>query len=111
MAVNGLAEFFHRQSTVGREKNRGSERVKSIGTSLCIIAMVICPGNLLWLFALGICRGYLPWEFAAAICRGDLPQLFAVAICCEYLPWVCFVYVNKPFFCVSESFSFVKKLF
>ena len=49
-------------------------------------------------FALEICRGYLPWEFAATICR-------------DYWPRVCFVYVNKPFSCVSESFFFVNKLF
>ena len=72
--------------------------VKSIGTPSHIIAMVICPGNTPWLFAVEICSSYLPWEFAAAICRG-------------HLPWVCCVYVNKSFFCVSESFFFVNKLF
>ena len=58
---------------------------KSIGTPSDIIAMVICPVDIPWLFAVGICSGYLPW--------------------------VCFVYVNKPFFCVSETFFFVNKLF
>ena len=62
-------------------------------------------------FALEICRGCLPWEFAAAISRGFLPWEFAATISRDYLPRICFVYVNKPFSCVSESFFFVNKLF
>ena len=54
--------------------------VKSIGTLLHTVAMVIFPVNTLWLFAVGICRSFLLWEFAAAICRENLPQLFVVSI-------------------------------
>ena len=63
------------------------------------------------MFALLICCGNMPWEFAASICRGNFLQLFAVAICGENLPWVCLVYVSKPFFYVSKSFFFVNKPF
>ena len=87
------------------------------GVAICrwnlpqLFAVTFCRGDLPQVFAVRISRGYLPWEFAATICRGNLPQLFAVAIFRGYLPRVCFVYVNKSFFCVSESFFFVNKLF
>ena len=45
-----------------------------------------------------ICRGFLPWELSVAICH-------------ENLPWVCFVYASKPFFCVGISFLFESKPF
>ena len=60
---------------------------------------------------MAICCGNLPQPFSVGICCSYLPQLFAVATCRENLPWVCFVYVNKPFFCVSKSFFFVSKSF
>ena len=51
--------------------------------------------------------------FAMVIYRGNMPCLFAVDfsvwMCHGYLPWLFFVYVNKPFFCVSKCFSFVNK--
>ena len=102
--------------------------VKSICSPSHKVSMVICPGNMQWLFTIGICRsyfrGFLPWKFAAAICHGNLPQLFAVAICCGnllqlfavaicrgYLPWVCFLYVNKPFFLCASIFFLCKRTF
>ena len=59
--------------------------VKSISTPSHIIAMVICPVNMPWLFAVGICR--------------------------SYLPWVCFVYVNKTFFLCEWNFFLCKQTF
>ena len=93
--------------------------VKSICTPSQIVqwlfALEIFRGYLPLEFAVAICRGILQWEFAAAICRGNLPQLFVVVFCREYLSgyllWVCFLYVNKRFFCVSGSFFFVNELF
>ena len=70
----------------------------SVGTASHIFVMVICRGYWLQEFATAVSRGFLPCEFAAAICRGNLP-------------WVCFVYVGKPFFCVSKSFFFESKSF
>ena len=55
-------------------------------------------GTPLHIFVTVIYYGYLPQELAAAICR-------------SYLPWVCFVYVSKPFFCASKFFFFVSKSF
>ena len=57
------------------------------------------------MFAMVIYRGY-QWLYALPICRGffrlNVSRLFAVAF---------FVYVSKPFFCVSKCFSFVNKPF
>ena len=59
--------------------------------------------------------GTPPYIFVTVICRGNLTQLFAVAICRENLLWLfavcCFVYVRKPFLCVSQSLFFVGKSF
>ena len=88
--------------------------------SICTLSHIY----LQWLFALEICRGYFQWElsapiwrgylqemFAMTFCRGNLQQLFAVAICCAYLPLVCFVYVNKPFFLCRGIFCLCKQSF
>ena len=49
--------------------------------------------------------------FVTVICYGYLLQELAADTCCSYLPWVCFVYISKPFFCVGKSFFFVSKCF
>ena len=81
------------------------------GTSSHIFVMVICRVYLSQEIAPAIFRRNLPQLFAVAFYRVNLSQLFAVGICRSCLPWVYFVYVNKPFFCRSKSFFFVSKSF
>ena len=64
-----------------------------------------------WEFGAAICCGVLPWEYTVTIFCGIFLQLFAGRICRSYLLWVCFVYVSKPFSCVTKSFFFVTKFF
>ena len=86
--------------------------LKSCRSNLpCEFAVAFSRVNLPWLFAAGICSSYLRRLFAVGICRGCLLREFAAAISRSYLPWVCFVYVTKPFSYVSKSFFFVSKSF
>ena len=79
-------------------------------TNIFGFALETCRSYFPSKFAAAMCRGNLPQrlavalplEFATTICRGNLPQLLAVAICRGYLPWVCFVYINKSFFFVNK---------